>query len=61
MSGKYFNKFLQISAFLLPVYFVFYPKLNDNPGDPFTKSLWRSVIAGFCFYGILALVFFVII
>ncbi len=54
MRKNYFNKFLLISAFLLPVYFVFYPKLNESRGDPFIKSLWRSVIAGFCFYGILA-------
>ena len=60
MQRKYFNIFLQLSAFLLPVYFIFYPKLNDNPKDPFTKSLWRFTIAGFCFYGILAVAIIVI-
>ena len=53
MKKKYYNKFLQLSAFLLPVYFIFYPELIENPNDPFTKSLWRFIIAGFGFYGIL--------
>ncbi len=60
MKRKYFDIFLQLSAFLLPIYFVFYPALNDNPRNPFIKSLWKYTIAGFCFYGILALVIFVI-
>ncbi|HKI79953.1 MAG TPA: hypothetical protein VKA26_15530 [Ignavibacteriaceae bacterium] len=59
MQNKYFNMFLRLSAFLLPVYFIFYPPLNDTPRDPFIKSLWWFTIAGFCFYGILALVIFV--
>jgi hypothetical protein len=52
--------FLQVAAFLLPVYFVFYPALNENPNDPFIKSLWRFTICGFCFYGIAALIIFVL-
>lgn len=56
MKKKYFNMILQLSAFLLPVYFIFYPRLNDNPKDPFIKSLWWFIIAGFCFYGILAVI-----
>lgn len=60
MNGKYFKTFLQVSAFLLPVYFVFYPRLNENMDDPFIKSLWRYTIAGFCCYGILAVVIFAI-
>ena len=57
---KYFSLFLKISAFLLPVYFVFYPKLNDNLKDPLIKSLWLFTIAGFCFYALLILAIFVI-
>ncbi len=60
MKRKYFNRILQIAAFLLPVYFIFYPPLNENPKDPFIKSLWWFIAAGFCFYGILALLIFVI-
>ncbi|MGA7839172.1 MAG: hypothetical protein WB996_14465 [Ignavibacteriaceae bacterium] len=60
MNKKYFNKFLQVSALLLPVYFVFYPHLNDNPKDPLVKSLWRFTIAGFCFYGLAVVVIFVL-
>ncbi len=48
--------FLVLSAFLLPVYFIFYPELN-NTADRFTKILWKAVIAGFCFYGIAAIIF----
>jgi len=59
MNKKYFNKFLQVSAFLLPIYFVFYPHLNDNLNDQFIKSLWRFTIAGFCFYAIVILAFIV--
>ena len=55
MNKQYFKKFLIVSAFLLPVYFVFYPKLNDYKGDKFVKSLWISITAGFCFYAILIL------
>ena len=54
MKRKYFNLFLQVSAFLLPIYFIFYPRLNENPRDPFVKSLWKLTIAGFCFYGLIA-------
>jgi hypothetical protein len=60
MKIKYFNILLQVSAFLLPVYFIFYPPLNENPKDPFIKSLGWFIAAGFCFYGILALIIFVI-
>jgi hypothetical protein len=60
MKRKYFNRFLQLSAFLLPIYFIFYPPLNENPKDPFIKLLWWFIVAGFCFYAILALVIFVI-
>ena len=60
MKRIYYNSFLQLSAFLLPVYFIFYPPLNDNPKDPFIKSLWWFIVAGFCFYGISALLIFVI-
>ena len=58
MNKNYFNTFLLVSAFLLPFYFVFYPKLNDNLKDPFIKSLWRFTIAGFCFYGALVITIF---
>ena len=58
--SKSFKMFLRISALLLPVYFVFYPHLNDNQKDPFIKSLWIYTIAGFCLYGIVAVAVFVI-
>ena len=54
MNKKYFNIFLLVSAFLMPVYLIFYPSLTNNPSDPFTKTLWKFVIAGFCFYGAIA-------
>ena len=60
MAKKYFNRFLQLSAFLLPIYFVFYPALNENLEDPFIKSLWKFTIAGFCFYGITAVAIYFI-
>ncbi|MCG6915612.1 hypothetical protein LJE86_17015 [bacterium BMS3Abin03] len=60
MKRKYFNLFLQASAFLMPVYLIFYSPLADSPDDPFIKSLWKFVIAGFCFYGVLAVIIFVI-
>jgi hypothetical protein len=60
MKRKYFNVFMLVSAFLMPVYVVFYPPLTENSGDPFVKTLWKFVIAGFCFYGIIAVMVFVI-
>ena len=54
---NYFNIFLQIAAFLLPFYFVFYTKLNENNKDPFVKPLWWYIGAGFCFYAFLGLIF----
>jgi len=60
MKRKYFHVVLQLAAFLIPVYFIFYPPLNENPKDPFIKSLWWFIAAGFCFYGILAAIIFVI-
>lgn len=50
MARKYFNIFLKLSAFLLPVYFIFYAQLNDNPDKPFIISLWKFIIVGFLFY-----------
>lgn len=60
MNSKYFNTFLLVSAFLMPVYLIFYPPLTNNSADPFIKTLWKYVIAGFCFYGIIALMLFII-
>jgi hypothetical protein len=57
MKKKYFNAFLQLSAFLVPIYFIFYHRLNENQKDPFIKSLWWFLVAGFCFYGVLAIIF----
>ncbi len=54
----FFNIFLQVSAFLLPFYFVFYPQLNEKIKEPFIKSLWWFTGAGFCFYIVLAIIFF---
>ena len=56
MKQKYFNLFLLISAFLMPVYMIFHPSLSENPTNPFEKSLWKFIIAGFCFYAILAVI-----
>ena len=56
MKRKYFNLLLLVSAFLMPVYMIFHPSLSENPSNPFEKSLWKFVIAGFCFYGILAII-----
>jgi len=58
MKRKYFNVVLQLAAFLVPVYFIFYPLLNENPKDPFVKLFWWLIATGFCFYGILAAVIF---
>ena len=60
MKKKYFNAFMLISAFLMPVYLIFYPPLTNNSKDPFIKTLWKVVIAGFCFYGLIAIMVFVI-
>ncbi|MCF8262153.1 MAG: hypothetical protein K9J12_15355 [Melioribacteraceae bacterium] len=60
MKRKYFDSFLLMSAFLLPFYFVYSPRLNENRSDPFIKTLWRFTFAGFCFYGIAALTTLVI-
>lgn len=60
MERKYFNAALKLSAFFLPFYFIFYPHLNDNSGNPLIKSLWKLTFAGFCFYGVLAAAVFVI-
>lgn len=49
---------LQISAFLTPFFFIYYGPLHDNPNDPITKSLWKFLGAGFCFYILLAVVLF---
>lgn len=60
MSTRYFNIFLHLSAFFLPVYFVYYPGLNDYGSDPLVKSLWKTTAAGFCFYCLLAVAIFVL-
>lgn len=60
MDNKYFNTFLLVSAFLMPVYLIFYPPLTNNSADPFIRTLWKFVIAGFCFYGILAVMLFIV-
>ncbi len=59
MQRNYFNLLLQISAFLAPFYFIYYGPLHDNPNQPFSKSIWKFVIAGFCFYSILITVLIV--
>jgi len=61
MKRKYYEAFLQLFAFLLPVYFIFYPRLSEDPGAPSVKPFRRAMIAGFCFYGIVAVVVFAII
>ena len=53
--------FLQLSAFLLPVYFIFYPAISEKAKNDFTRSLWHFTFAGFLFYGIIAIKVFVIL
>jgi hypothetical protein len=59
MNSKYFNTFLLVSAFLMPVYLIFYPPLTNNSSNPFIKTLWKFIIAGFCFYGLAAVMVFI--
>ena len=60
MNKKYFNMFLMLSAFLMPVYMIYHPSLAETSDDPFVKSLWKFVIAGFCFYGVIAVMVFAV-
>lgn len=57
--NKWFDVILKIFAFLIPMYFVFYPDLNDNSDSPRTKSLWQYTLAGFVGYIILALIYYI--
>ena len=55
--NKYYRHLLQISAFLMPFYLIFYGPMNDNPDDDFSKSLRKFTLAGFAFYALIAAVY----
>ncbi|MCP5061256.1 MAG: hypothetical protein GY936_02180 [Ignavibacteriae bacterium] len=57
-KNKWFDVILKIFAFLIPMYFIFYPDLNENPDNPRTVSLWKYTLAGFVGYIILTLIYF---
>ena len=50
---KNYQHLLKISAFLVPVYFIYHPQLQTDENDALTKSLLKYTYAGFCFYAIL--------
>ena len=54
---KNFKIILLISAFFIPVYFVFYQPMSVNPTEKFNRLLWKTVFAGFAFYALLAFMF----
>ncbi len=56
MKKNYTNLLLQILAFLLPFYFIFYGPLHDNPERPKVKTLWKYIFSGFMIYMILGLI-----
>ncbi len=60
MKKEHFKIILRLAALLVPVYFVFYPRLHENQDELFTKSLWKFTIAGFCFYAILITVLLIL-
>ena len=60
MKKNYYHMFLKISAFFLPFFLIFYGSLHDNPNHPAVKSIRKFLLAGFCFYSILAVAIFVI-
>jgi len=53
MKRNYYNVLLQISAFILPFYFIYHGPLNDNPEHPIMKSIRKFLDTGFIFYTIL--------
>ena len=56
MNRKTFRIFLQIAAFLVPFSMIYYGPLHEEPGYPGNKSIWKAIIAGFCFYTLAAIV-----
>ncbi len=57
MKRENFQQMLKIAAFILPFYLVFYGPANDNPENSFATSLRKFTLAGFCFYGLLMVIF----
>ena len=53
---KTYQHLLKISAFLVPVYFIFHPQLQSDENDGLTTSLLKFIYAGFGFYAALAIV-----
>jgi VanZ family protein len=60
MKKNFTNLLLQILAFLLPFYFIFYGPLHDNPERPKVKTLWKYIFSGFFTYMILGIIFVLI-
>ena len=56
MKKNYTNLLLQILAFLLPFYFIFYGPLHANPERPKVKTLWKYIFSGFFAYMILGII-----
>lgn len=50
---KFYQQILKISAFLVPVYFIYHPQLQSDENNVLTKSLLKYTYAGFGFYAIL--------
>lgn len=50
---KIYQHLLKISAFLVPVYFIYHPQLQTDENNALTKSLLKYTYAGFGFYAIL--------
>jgi len=60
MKNKPFDIVLKIAAFLIPIYFVFYGPLHDNPGNPKMKILWKYILLGFIAYSLFFIVIYYI-
>jgi len=56
MKTNYTDLVLQVLAFLLPFYFIFYGPLHDNPKHPKVKTLWKYIFSGFFAYTILVII-----
>jgi len=51
--SKSYKYFLFLSAFFIPIYFIFYPPLNERYESNLVKSLWISIFMGFLFYAVM--------
>ena len=60
MKTNYTDLVLQVLAFLLPFYFIFYGPLHDNPKHPKVKTLWKYIYGGFFAYIVLGIIFVLI-